>query len=86
MGGVADLIFISDSILVGLQIVFVELKAPKTFKIGKHGKKIIDQKGGVQSDKQKCFQTAVEAIGCYYCIVDNLDDFADIMRLYNLTK
>jgi len=86
LGGVADLIFISESVLIGLQIVFVELKAPKTYKMGKRGNRIIDLKGGTQSDKQKLFQERVEVLGCYYEIVDNLDDFADIMRRYNLTK
>jgi len=84
LDGVSDLIFVwNDGGLINL---YIEVKRPTTYKMGKRGKKIVDQRGGVQSDAQIVFQDRVEALNQPYYIVDNLDDFIDIMHRYNLTK
>lgn len=87
LSGVPDLTFISESSsLCGLaNITFIELKRPTTYKIGKKGKKVIDQRGGVQSDTQKDFEIRSEPFSRYF-IVDNKKDFMEIMGNYDLTK
>jgi len=82
--GVSDLMFVwNDGVLKNL---YIEVKRPTTYKIGKHGKKIIDQRGGIQSDSQKEFQERVEALKCPYHIIDNLTDFINLMKNYGLEK
>jgi len=82
--GISDLVFVwNDGTIKNL---YVEVKRPTTYKIGKRGKKIIDQRGGTQSDAQKKFQDDVEALGCSYHRVDNLTDFINLIRNYGLEK
>jgi len=82
--GVSDLIFIYND--GQLRNLYVELKRPATYKMGKRDKMIIDQSAGVQSDSQKIFQADVEAVGAYYHLIDNLDDFIALMKKYNLVR
>lgn len=82
--GVSDLIFVwNDGILKNL---YIEVKRPTIFKMGKHGKKIISQRGGIQSDSQEKFEARVEALDCPYHIVDNLQDFIKLMKEYGLVR
>lgn len=82
--GVSDLIFVWND--GALENLYIEVKRPTTYKMGKRGKKIIDQRGGIQSDAQIKFQEDVRALGCPYHIVDNLKDFINLMRNYGLEK
>lgn len=75
--GVSDLILVANGCTV-----FLELKAPTTYKIGKSGKKVIDKKGGVQSEQQKHFQQKVEKLGHNYYLIDDFDEFTKIIKLY----
>ncbi|MDA0713490.1 MAG: hypothetical protein O2897_05845 [bacterium] len=86
LGGVADLTFMWESVYCHQDVLFIEVKRPTTYKIGKRGKRIIDQKGGNQSDSQEEFQRLVTSIGCDYYLVDNLDDFIALMKDKRLTN
>ena len=84
LDGVSDLIFVwNDGALKNL---FIEVKRPTTYKMGKRGKKIINQRGGIQSGSQIKFQARVEALGCPYYIVDNLQDFIELMKKHSLER
>lgn len=82
--GVADLTYLYND--NGIKLLFVELKRPTTYKMGKRGKKIINQRGGTQSPGQIVFQADVEAVGANYHLIDNLDDFIALMKQYNLVR
>ena len=73
--GVSDLIFLRESI-----ILFVEVKRPATYKIGKRGKNVIDQRAGTLSTEQEEFKNAVTLAGGHFYKVDNLPDFMQIMK------
>lgn len=83
--GVSDLIFLYCH-TTGVEILFIELKRPTTYKTGKRGKPIVDVTGGIQSDSQKDFQRRLENIDGVYHIADNLMDFIYLMRKYGLEK
>lgn len=84
LDGVSDLIFVwNDGVLHNL---YIEVKRPATYKMGKRGKKVINQRGGVQLDSQEKFQARVEALGCPYYIIDNLQDFIELMKRYGLER
>jgi len=82
--GVSDLMFVWND--GDLKNLYIEVKRPTTYKMGKRGKMIIDQRGGIQEEAQKEFQGRVEALKCPYHIVDNLQDFIDLMRKYELER
>ena len=82
--GIADLTFIYND--GQLRNLYIELKRPATYKMGKRGNMIIDQTAGVQSESQRLFQAVVEAIGADYHLIDNLDDFIALMKRYNLVR
>ena len=71
---------------IPLRMIFIEVKRPTTYKLGKRGKLIIDQKGGVLSDEQKAFGDELLSLGCPFYVVDNLPDFILIMKRHELTK
>lgn len=73
--GVSDLVLVTCS-----GTIFIELKTPTTYKIGKKGSQIIDKKGGTQSEFQKHFQHKVESLGHKYFVVDNFEDFQVIIN------
>ena len=77
LAGVSDLILITP-----LATVFIELKAPTTYKVGKRGNMVIDKKGGDQSNHQKEFQESIGKMGLDYHLVDNFDDFIKIANKY----
>jgi len=83
--GVSDLIFLfCDDI--GLEAIFIELKRPASYKMGRRGKQIINIPGGIQSDRQKDFQKRLENIGGTYVLIDNLKHFICLIRNYGLEK
>lgn len=82
--GVSDLMFVWND--GALQNLYIEVKRPTTYKMGKRGKMIIDQRGGEQTEAQGIFQLNVEALDCPYHIVDNLQDFIDLIRKYGLER
>lgn len=71
--GQPDLVLVLDR-----GVVFVEVKTPQLYRMGKRGKLIQDGKGGTQSDEQKAFQKTVQAMGHEYHLCDNLNDFMGI--------
>jgi len=82
--GVADLVFMSN--INEMAMLFIEFKRPTTYKRGKRGKDIIDQKGGEQSPVQEQFQKDVEAIDAHYYVVDNIANFKNILIAHELVK
>lgn len=79
--GAADLMFFYKG-----QLVCIEVKRPTTFKIGKRGRKIVDQRGGVISTAQIEFRSDIIAADGAYYLVDNLDDFITIMCRWDMIK
>jgi hypothetical protein len=84
LGGVSDLIFVNSK--PSLEIIFVELKRPTTYKKGKRKDLIVDKQGGELSDNQIAFQKRVEILGLPYYVFDNLDDFIVMCKAHGLTK
>ena len=76
--GQPDLVVIPKS-----GLLFVEVKTPQLYKMGKRGKPIKDGQGGKQSPEQKEFQDSVEALGYKYYLCDNLEQFIEICEQCN---
>ena len=79
--GVSDLMFLRAGVLL-----CVEVKRPTTFKKGKSGRKVINQRGGTLSTEQEEFKNAVTAAGATYYMVDNLPDFMHIMKDWGFAR
>lgn len=80
--GVADLALLFP----GGKIVFLEVKRPKEYRIGKSGKRVIADTGGQLSESQRKWAERVENLGFDYFVVDTARDAADIAQRFKLSQ
>lgn len=80
LNGVSDLI-----ILLPNKVLFVELKKPKQKVFNHKTGRMNTKAGGKQSPEQKAFQEKVESLGFEYYLVDEFNDFVDIIKMHKTT-
>lgn len=77
--GVADLVIL----LKGGRTVFLEVKTPKEYGMGKKGKPVVIKPAGKQSPEQIAWAKRVKALGFDYYVVYSAQQAADIITALN---